>query len=136
MGLNRNMGRSKAKAALALNNETETVLGGRISKLENGDAKVPVLTKTANYQLLTTDRVLFGDATVGTFSFTLPDPASANPNGYSVPLSIGKIDSSANVVSILPFASETIGGDATFDLVVQNEILSLVSNGTNWFLQN
>lgn len=160
----RNFRQSKAKAALALTNPANSVLPAsaetRIAALEAVDhwhtnltqldkvggfssfnffsdgRGVSLSTKTANYTLTTQDSVILGDATSGNISITLPDPSLCYSGTYlaSVIFDICKIDSSANTVTILPYASETIAGDSSFALAYQNEVLSLVTDGTNWYL--
>lgn len=96
--------------------------------------KTNVATKTISYTVALDDNVILGDATAAPIVLTLPDPATANTAGKSYRFSLSKIDASVNTVTIAPFASETIGGDSSFVLLSQNEILSLVTDGTNWYL--
>jgi len=41
---------------------------------------------------------------------------------------------STNVITIDPNGSETIDGQATFDLTVQESSVSLICDGSNWFI--
>ena len=49
---------------------------------------------------------------------------------------ITKIDSSSNIVRILPTDSDTIADEAFQDLLVDNEVLNFISDGINWQLAN
>lgn len=157
---------SKAKAALALTNPANATLPvdaeTRISALEgdshthtsltalnkingygnfifSGDGiGVSIVTKTGNYTLTTADSVILCNATSGSFTITLPAASTCyDPtNLASIVYNISKIDSSANTVTIDGNGSETIGGELTFDLIAQNEVLTLVTNGSNWYLKD
>lgn len=99
---------------------------------------VSVSTKTTTQTISTSDTVVLGDATSGNIVLTLPSPSSCydSVNLVSMILSISKIDSSTNYVRISPSVTETIGGDAFFDLLYQNEVINLITDGTNWYLHN
>lgn len=163
MSLSRRLGKSKAKAALALSNPVNATLPldaeARLQALEAIDhwhtnltqldkvrgfgswnffsdgAGVSIVTKTSNYNITTRDTVVLGDATSGSITLTLPNPTLCYDtiNLASIKLSISKIDSSGNSVVIAPYATETIAGDTSFSLLYINEVLSLVTNGTNWY---
>lgn len=64
------------------------------------------------------------NATGGMILVTLPNPATL-PGAL---VGVAKSDASANVVRVVG----TINGVANFDLVAQDETLSLVSIGTGW----
>ena len=102
------------------------------------EAGVSIVTKTANYTILIDNEVILCDATSGIMTITMPSPSSAYSSTYlsSRTYNISKIDSSGNVVTIVPSASETIGGGSSFVLAYQNEALSLVTDGTNWYLKD
>ena len=160
----RKLGKSKAKASLARISNVQVTIEGdyendrqrfqsvsqhlgvvysgnsvvssdiddRVDELEF----VPVSTKTTNYSCNVDDRILLVDATSGDVEITLPNPSLSYVNGGSIPISINKIDNSANIVSILPFASETILGDSSVVLEYQNEVIGLITNGTSWWLKD
>jgi len=99
------------------------------AKLTTGaTANLTVTSKTANYTVLTTDQVNLGDATSGSFTYTLP---TAVGNSGLV-LEFEKTDSSANTVTIDGNGSETIGGSLTRVLLFQNDHLKIVSDNANW----
>lgn len=90
-----------------------------------------VLSKTAHYTVSTNDgdNVLVNvDATGGAVTITLY--AAANNTGKIV--TVKKIDSGSNAVTVDGNAAETIDGAATVSLADQYDSVSLVSDGTNW----
>ena len=70
-------------------------------------------------------------------NFTLPNPSSCydGANLASIVYNVSKIDISANTVTILPYATETIGGNVSLVLAAQNEAIELVTDGTNWYIK-
>jgi len=86
-------------------------------------------TVTADYSMIWADEAILADAGGGAITITLPNPASY-PN-YEV--TIKKIDSSANEVTIAPHDTETIDGASSLTLANQNDAVRLRSDGTNWF---
>jgi hypothetical protein len=86
--------------------------------------------KTANYTALTTDYFIACDASGGSFTITLP--ASSGNTGLQY--FIKKTDSSGNTVTIDGNASETIDGSTTKVINTQYESISIISNGTNWYV--
>lgn len=87
-----------------------------------------VTTKTANYTLTGSDTLALGDATGGTFTFTLPTAVSNSGKVYQ----LKKIDSSTNAVAINTTSSQTIDGVTSASLANQWEMIEVISDGTNW----
>lgn len=87
----------------------------------------PTGSKTANYNAALSDVVLC-NAVAGGFNVTLPAPTANRI------VTVKKTDASANAVTVLPNAAETIDGAASFVLNAQWESITLVSNGVNWFV--
>jgi len=108
----------------------------RVTALEAGGALIPITTKTTNYTVTISDRMILGDATSSVITFTLPQPSTAYSGGGSIWLSLSKIDNSSNAVVIEPYGSETIAGNSSFSLLTRNEVLSLITDGNNWFLKD
>jgi hypothetical protein len=73
--------------------------------------------------------VLLCDATSNAITVDLPT-AAANTTTFH----IKKTDSSANAVTIDGNGAQTIDGGTTAVLSVQNESITLVSDGSNWFI--
>ena len=107
----------------------------RVTALEAGVVKLKTVTTT--HSIAITEAVLLCEATSGAFTITLPDPSTAysGANLTSLTFTISKIDTSANAITIAPFGAETIGGDASFDLLLMNESIELVTDGTNWYIK-
>ena len=87
-------------------------------------------TKTTNYTIATSDTVVLADATAGVIVITLPVASTAS--GYR--FFVKKIDSSANTVTITRSGADTIDGGTTAVISVQYTSITIVSNGTNWFI--
>lgn len=91
---------------------------------------VATRTVTAAYTITISDRVILCDATVGAFTVSLPASlASIGRQFY-----IKKIDASSNVVTIDADATEEVDGGLTADLTTQYESVTLVSDGTAWWI--
>jgi hypothetical protein len=88
-----------------------------------------VSLKTASYDLTTSDEVILADATSGSLILTLPT-ATGNQNLYD----IKKIDSSSNTVTIATSDSQTIDGSGTAIIKVQYASVSVVADGSNWYI--
>lgn len=85
--------------------------------------------KTANYTAAANDFV-DGNASGGAFTVTLPTAASIAGKRIAV----RKNESSLNAVTVDADGSETINGSLTFVLTIQDDIVYLVSDGTNWMI--
>ena len=91
-----------------------------------------VATKTtaqSPYTLTTADEIILADATSGNITLTLPT-AVGNQNLYS----LKKIDNSSNTVTIGTTSAQTIDGSTTAVMKVQNVSISVVSDGSNWYI--
>lgn len=91
-----------------------------------------VLSKTSAYVVTTTDGddvLILVDATAGAVTITLY--AVAGNAGKRV--TVMKVDSSANTVTIDGNGSETINGATTLTLANQYELAALETNGSAWY---
>lgn len=107
---------------------------GRITAASNGTPDTLALsTKTANYPMVTTDRIILCDTTGGAFTVTLPAPASMTGIILRIIDSGGAFNT--NNLTLARNASEQIEGLAA-SKVLQTDWgwFSIVSNGTNWFV--
>lgn len=86
-------------------------------------------TVTTTYTA-STFNVILANATSGAFTVTLPSAASSANLAYI----IKKIDSTANVVTIMGNGADTIDGVNTQPLNTQWQSYIMISNGTSWFL--
>lgn len=98
----------------------QDALGGPIS----------ISTKNTNYTYLSTDKLLLGDATSGGITLTLPAAASSTGKVFMAK----KIDSTGNAVTVKANASELIDGANTVVINSQYVAITMVSNGTQWYL--
>lgn len=91
---------------------------------------VAISTKTSNYSILLTDNVILGDCTGGNILLTLPTPSTAAGRVFFVK----KIDSSANILTMI------VGGGANIDFLasqstsVQGYAWTLICDGTQYWL--
>lgn len=115
-----------ANRTVGVANKTYTFQGNSGTIALVGD----IQPKTATYTALVTDRTILMDATTGALTVNLPTAASST----NQILTIKKVDSSANTVTIDGNGSETIDGTTTKILATQWEKLTIQSNGTAWFV--
>lgn len=94
------------------------------------DQTAAITSKSANYIATADDRTILMDASGGARTVTLPLAATSN----RVVLTIKKIDSSANAVTIDGNGAETIDGAATQVLAAQWDSFTIQCNGTAWFI--
>lgn len=95
-------------------------LGGSIS-LENSQI-------TSDYTATTVDSVLTCDASTANITVTLPSPSDG------LTYSIKKIDTSANIVTILATGGALIDGVASIDIETDGDCYTILSDGTNWYI--
>jgi len=120
---------------------------GSASSLYNADAYLDNAIWTYTRELITevsttptalseASQSVLVDATAGDIDVTLPNPANCFSTNRSFVVGITKIDVTANVVNILPFASELIVGETSQYLVFDGEVLNFITDGTNWYLRS
>lgn len=95
-----------------------------------GQVIMATASKTADYTITANDTVILGDATSGNVTITLPLASIAS--GYR--FCIKKSDSSANNVIIARSGSDTIDGSTSATVSVQYVSLTVVSDGSNWYI--
>lgn len=88
---------------------------------------VAAVAKTTTYAMVAGDTVILGNTASGGFTVTLPTAVGAT-RAYTV-----KKIAAANTLTVAS-ASGTIDGAATVTIVVQYESITVVSDGTNWFV--
>lgn len=92
---------------------------------------VSTATKTSNYTIVNgTDVVILANAASGNVTITLPTAASST--GYR--FDIKRIDSSANTCTIARSSTDTIDGLTSLTIDVQYISLSVVSDGSAWYI--
>lgn len=88
------------------------------------------VTKTTTATLTDADPVVLADATSAAFTITLPTAISRAGCTYT----IKKIDGTANAVTIDANGTQTIDGSLTAAIVDPYAALTVVSDGSNWFI--
>lgn len=115
-------------------NEVDDVTD-RVQIIENSDGasvNFSAVSKSSNYTIdPDNDRYILVDASGGNITISLPSASDAENKGV---FEIKKTDSSSNLVIIDGNGSETIDGSTTVTINVQYEAISIVSNGTEWFI--
>jgi hypothetical protein len=86
-----------------------------------------VTTETSSYTAGVYDVVL-ADASSGDMTVTLPSPDT------DVQVSVKKIDSSGNTVTVATPGSETIDGNSSLTISAENVSRTVVSDGSNYFI--
>ena len=89
-------------------------------------AQYNIVTKTVDYIASGGDCVLV-DASSGNITITLPEPSKATQ------VNIKKIDSSTNVVTVVPNGG-SIDGETSKEISTQYESYLFISDGTNWYI--
>lgn len=92
-----------------------------------GSPALSVSTKTTTYTITSSDDVILADATSGAFTISLPTAV-----GWTKRITILKIDSSTNAVTVGTTSSQTISGQSTRILAAQFSGVTLVSDNANW----
>jgi hypothetical protein len=87
-------------------------------------------TKTTGYTITASDTVIFADASSGGVTITLP--VASGLSGYR--FYVKRIDSSGNSCSVTRSGSDTIDGATSQSLDLQYTSLTIVSNGSNWYI--
>lgn len=87
-------------------------------------------TKTTSYTIGTSDTVIFANATSNSVTITLP--AASTMAGYR--FYIKRIDNSVNPCMIARSGSDTIDGQTSISIDFQYTSLTVVSNGSGWYI--
>jgi hypothetical protein len=108
--------------------DTSTFLTGSVT------AETPVISKTGNYTILTTDqeKVINANPTGSTFTLTLPNATTAG-DGWRIHI---RHTGTANSVNIATVASQTINGATSWVLDGQYQGIVLVSDAANWHIDS
>lgn len=107
-------------------NSTTFLRGDRTWATPTVQPTVTVTNKTTTYTSTATDDILTADAAGGAFTITLHAAST-----WTKTLTIKRINSGANAVTVDANASETIDGALTRVLGQQYESVTLASTGTN-----
>lgn len=91
---------------------------------------LPIETRIADYTVTADNSVILAQCTVANITFTLPPASTVEGKRYD----FKKIDSTAFYMVIDGSGGDTIDGNLTVSTNVQWESLTIISNGTNWFI--
>ena len=111
-------------AKLALENRIATYLQG------GGATRGAYRSVTTSGNVVSGDYLIIADATAGAITMTLPPAALVPGRIYA----FKRINSGANAVIVDGYAAETIDGAATHTLTPQWNSVTIMSNGTAWFI--
>jgi hypothetical protein len=108
-----------------------STLGGKVTMSAAQKVKYGAV-KTANYTAsLTADYIIPVNSSGGAFTISLPAGHAAGDT-FTIKDVNGSL--ATNNVTIDPNGSETIDGAATFAMTVNRQAVTVVSDGTNWFI--
>jgi len=105
-------------------------VSGGLPAWGDGSSGFSTATKTSNYTVTSSDTVIFADATAGNVTVTLP--AASGLSGYR--FYVKRIDGSVNSCSVARSGADTIDGQTSVSLDLQYTSLTLVSNGSAWYI--
>jgi len=88
-----------------------------------------LVTKTSSYTITTGDQIIIADAASGEINITLPTAVGSTGTYYTV-----KRINTSNSVTIVTTSSQLIDGGSTVVLSTQYQSVTVVSNGSNWFI--
>lgn len=88
------------------------------------------VAKTADYTLTAADLVVGADCTAGTIAITLPSAVGITGRQYI----IKRLSDGGNTVNVITTSSQTIDGGTTANLAFQYQSITVVSDGSNWFI--
>lgn len=95
--------------------------------------KLPGVTKTTNFTMTQADAFVYGDATGGAITLTLPAASNATNGTIGQFFVIQKIDASVNAVNISRAGADTINGAVSKSLATQYAgILIFGTGATSW----
>lgn len=111
-------------AKLALENRIATYLQG------GGATRGAYRSVTTSGNVVSGDYLIIADATAGAITMTLPPAALVPGRIYA----FKRINAGANQVIVDGYAAETIDGATTHTLTPQWNSVTIMSNGTAWFI--
>lgn len=120
--------------AIRITKDIDLDMGGnQILNALIGAHSRPFVTKTANYSVATSDDTIYANATGGSFTITLPAPATTASGGYSYCYRIKRVDTSGNTVSVVVTGGVLMDTYATLSLAPWQSV-DLQSNGTIYLI--
>lgn len=114
--------------------DSTTSIQNAVETLDGAIGSQKIVVKTTNYSVTEENQLIIANATSGAINITMPPPANCFSNSCSLTITITKSDITSNKVNILPNASETIVGETSQYLQSEGEILTFITDGSNWHL--
>ena len=93
-------------------------------------SRLAVVTVTTNYEIKTSDRIIFGDASAQPLFLDLPSAVGQ----AGLLFNIKRISSGDNDLFVRATPGETLDGESAVPLLLQWESMTVVSNGVNWYI--
>lgn len=120
--------------AITITKDIDLDMGGnQILNAHIGAHSKPFVTKTANYTVTTAEDTIYANAAGGSFTITLPAPATTASGGYSYCYRIKRVDTSGNTVSVVVTGGVLMDTYATLSLAPWQSV-DLQSNGTIYLI--
>jgi len=130
--VNEHEGRLDTHDGILNNHESRiTALEDNVQDLLDGEPIITVVDDTVAGPITET---ILCNCISKDIDITLPNPSESFSSNRSKIVSISKIDGTDNIVTILPFGSESICGESSADLLAESEVINLITNGTDWYL--
>jgi len=123
--------------ATSLHNATmllDTQIKQNADAISTATLGLTTLTKTANYTATAITQALLCNATSGNITITLPSASASYSSNRSIEIAVSKIDTSSNTVTIVGTGGATVAGETSQVLVADNEVINLITDGTDWWL--
>lgn len=101
--------------------------------LFTGEAVESVSSTSSVVAPVDIEKLVLADAVAGAITLTIPDPTTCGGKR----IGIKKVDASANIVTIMPHASEKFVDDVDYDsIALENpgDQAAFTSDGTNWII--
>lgn len=93
-------------------------------------SRLAVVTVTTNYEIKTSDRIIFGDASAQPLFLDLPSAVGQ----AGLLFNIKRISSGDNDLFVRATPGETLDGESAVPLLLQWESMTVVSNGASWYI--
>jgi len=98
------------------------------------ESPIGLVSKSANYTIKTSDRIILVDTSGGAFTLTLPDPSTVIGVLFRIVDKGGALQT--NQLTLARFAAEMIEGLAANKLFYTNwGGWDVFSDGTNWYIK-
>lgn len=111
--------------------DSSSMTSGAVSNTKINQVDDLLLTTSTDFTL-TKETIVLADASANAITVTLPSADAYTGRR----IEIKKIDDSSNIVTIQPVNSQTIDGSLSAQLISQNQVFEIISDGSNWFVMS